>query len=200
MLSLLRRWLQASRLDEDRVKLRAARLVALQGVLGQSDGSLYRPTRPMRRLGCADVLRFREYVDGLSYATNELIGDPRQLANRWGHYELMICTHDETSWAPQLISRLAPYTHENTLEPGDTMDLSAVGRADAKFKALLFCRPDPPAASFSVLGTPAGLLLTIAITDDEFTACKSFGSGVVLRKLRDAGVYPFSDVKRSSVL
>lgn len=200
MFPLLRRFFTPAAEADARQKLDAARLIALEGVLGKSDGTLYRPTRPMRRMGCASVLRFRNYVNGVTYATSELIGNERQVPNRWGHYELMICTPDENSWAPQLICRLAPYTYENTLQPGDTMDLSDVGRTDTRFKALLFCRPDPPAESFNVFGTPAGLLLMIAITDSEFAACKSFGSGVVLRKLRDAEVYPFSDMKRASVL
>jgi hypothetical protein len=64
---------------------------------------------------------------------------------------------------------------------------------------LLFARPDSLPERFTVLGTPANLLLCIGITAIEFNACKTFGSGVLLRMLKDHDIYPFTDLNRDSV-
>src|SRR5450432_4041223 len=91
-----------------------ARVAALESVLGICDGTVWYAPAPMHRKGLADVLRFRSYVEGIAYVTCDLVGDSRQMPNKWGHYELMMCTRSENEWAPALLSRLAQYTHEAT--------------------------------------------------------------------------------------
>jgi hypothetical protein len=200
VLTWVRNILTRSHVAEERQKWWDARVAALESVLGKCDGTVCYAPAPMHRQGFADVLRFRDYVkNGIAYVTCDLIGNPKQVPNKWGHYELMICTRQESEWAPTLLSRLAQYTHEATLQPGDTMDIDDARPRDSSVAALLFARPDPPADSFSVLGTPAGIILCIGITADEFAACKNFGSGVMLRMLKDNDVYPFTDMKRESV-
>lgn len=176
-----------------------ARVAAMEGVLGKCDGTVWHTPAPLHRSGFADVIRFRGHVQGIAYVTCDLIGNDKQLPNRWGHYELMMCTREDCEWAPSILSRLAQYTHEATLQPGDTMDLGAAHPHDSTISALLFSRPDPPADSFTVLGTPANLIHCIGITAAEFTACKSFGSGVLLRMLKENSIYPFTDLMRESV-
>ncbi|WP_428937045.1 suppressor of fused domain protein [Fontivita pretiosa] len=199
MLSWVRNILSSSRAAEERQRWWDARLAALEAVLGKCDGTIYQPAPPRHRLGYADVLRFRNYVNGIAYVTCDLIGNPNQVPNKWGHYELMLCTRQENDWAPELLSRLAQYTHEATLHPGDTMDLGDSRPPRSTIAALIFARPDPPADSFTVLGTPANLILGIGITLAEFAACKNFGSGVMFRMLRENHVYPFTDLHRPSV-
>jgi hypothetical protein len=186
-------------LEQQRQRLWNARVEALEEVLGPNDGTVRRVSAEARRAGCADVLRFRQYVDGFTYATCDLIGNERQVPNKWGHYELMLCMHEENEWAPALLSRLAQYTHEATLQPGDTMDLAVLRPPDSNISGLLFARPDPPADAFSVLGVPANLVLCIGITSSEFADCKNFGSGVMLRMIREKEIFPYTVLNRDPV-
>jgi hypothetical protein len=202
VLTWVRNILTRSQAAEERQKWWDARVTALEAVLGKCDGTVCYAPSPMHRQGFADVLRFREYAPGggIAYVTCDLIGNPKQVPNKWGHYELMVCTREENEWAPTLLSRLAQYTHEATLHPGDTMDIADARPAgDSSVAALIFARPDPPADTFTVLGTPAHLILCIGITSEEFAACKNFGSGVMLRMLKENDVYPFTEMKRESV-
>lgn len=185
--------------DAERQAWWDARLAALEGVLGKSDGTVYTVSSSMHRQGLADVLRFKGYLTGVTYVTCDLIGHPRQVANRWGQYELMMCTRDENDWAPALLSRLAAYTLEATLHPGDTMDLAENRPEHSTIAALLFMRPDPPADTISVLNIRANLLLCIGITESEFAACKNFGTGVMGRLFREKNVFPYTDMKREPV-
>src|SRR4051812_6834542 len=174
MLTWMRQILNRSHDAEQRQRWWDARVAALEGVLGKCDGTVWHTPAPLHRHGFADVIRFRNYVDGITYVTCDLIGTDRQIPNRWGHYELMMCSRDECEWAPSILSRLAQNTHEATLQPGDTMDLGAARPHDSSITAFIFSRPDPPADTFSVLSTPANLILCVGITADEFTACKNF--------------------------
>lgn len=183
----------------ERQKLWTACVGSLEDLLGKSDGTVYHIDGHLHRDGFADVLRFRNYIPGIAYVTCGLIGNERQVPNRWGHYELMMCTKEENEWAPAMLSRLSHYTYDAALQPGDTMDLGTSRPPDSDISALIFARPDPPADNFAVLNTPANLILCIGITADEFAACKNFGSGVMLRMLKEKGVLPFTVTRRESV-
>jgi hypothetical protein len=199
MLTWMRKLLNTNQDAEQMQRLWTARVEALEDVLGKCDGTVCHAPTPLHREGCADVLRFRTYVNGLAYVTCSLIGNEKQLPNKWGHYEVVMCTRQESEWAPMMLSRLAAYTYDATLHPGDTMDIAALRPPDSSIAALLFARPDPPADSFTVLGSPANLILCIGITSAEFSACKNFGSGVMLRMLKDNQIYPFTVLDRASV-
>jgi Suppressor of fused protein (SUFU) len=200
MLTWMRNILPGSPASEQRKRRREARITALQAVLGQHDGTVWRSPSSLRKRGYADVLRFRKYVNGIAYVTSGLIGNEHQVPNRWGHYELMLCMREENDWAPAMLSQLAHYTHDATLQPGDTMDIAdAHPPQPSVITALLFARADPPADSFDVSGAPANIILCIGITATEFAACKNFGSGVMLRMLREKEIYPFTDLQRDSI-
>jgi hypothetical protein len=109
---------------------------------------------------------------------------------------LMICTRSPANWAASLISRLARYTLEATLNPNETMDCAMFG--ESQITALLFARPGTP--SFSVLGQEAGLLLCLGITQSELDFHHGHGAEALLAKLREASVFPFTDLDRQPVL
>ena len=177
-----------------------ARVAAMEAVLGKCDGTVYHAPPPMHLDGWADVLRFRNYVAGVTYVTCDLIGNPRQPPNNFGQYELMMCTREESTWAPGVLSRLARYTHEAALQPGDTMDIARAAPRGSSVEALLFATPALPTVRTNILGQPAGILLCVGITADEFGACKAHHSRVVLRMLKEREIFPFTDVRRQSVL
>ena len=111
----------------------------------------------------------------------------------------MICTQQDADWAGDLISKLAKYTFEAKVNPGDTMDLAPYFPEDSTIKKLLFCVPIPEKPTFKVLGRKCGLLLCIGITPEEYQVCRSEGSRVVLDKLKEEGIFPYSVLDRNSV-
>src|SRR5262249_40631048 len=138
--------------------------------------------------GGADVLIFKSHIDGIVYVTAGLIGDGGQQQTEIGEYELMMCARDETDWMPPLLSRLAPYTFEAALNPGDTLDIAPALPAGSTIAALL-CTAY---RQFKVGDIAAGVLLCIGITAKELEFCRTNGHSEVLARLKANGVYPYT--------
>ena len=175
------------------------RLAALESVLGPSDGMVTHsgvPSGAGYAAGGPDIVHFRSHVAGVVHATCEMIGLDAQIPNRLGNYELAICHRDEEDWGVRLIASLAHYTFDERLEPGHTMDLGDAAPAGATISALLFLA----FARFVVRRRKAGVLLCIGITAGELAACRNGGARRVEKALRAAGVYPFTDLRRPSVI
>jgi hypothetical protein len=51
-------------------------------------------------------------------------------------------------------------------------------------------------ARFTVQDAPAGLLLCIGITKDELKLCRKGEGEAVLARLKDSGIYPYTDWQR----
>jgi len=170
----------------------------LSRLLGAPDDTVLTSPRPLYLGGFADVLTFRNFVQGVTYVTGGLTGvdGTRQRPNADGrNYELMICTRADERWASGLISRLAPYTMQTAINPGETMDCPAF--PDSELTGLLFASPHLP-AQFTFGGTQYDLLLCIGITAPELSRCRRDGSAPVLRTLEEQHVFPFTDLRRTS--
>lgn len=176
------------------------RVAAIDRVLGPHDGMVGHARIPfevgVELGGAADIIYYRQHVPGMVAVTSELIGRDDQVPNEFGNYELMVCQRDDVDWGAELISRLAYYTLEAELNPGDTMDIGSATPDGSSIVALLFF----DYARFEVRGRHAGLLLCIGITQDELDACQSGRRAEVEQALRAAGVYPLTDLFRESVL
>ncbi len=178
-----------------------ARLAAMQNVFGPTDGMVGHATIPFEvgaeLGGAADVVYFRAFLPGAVLAvTSELIGRDDQVTSDLGNYELAICQRSDDPWGPDLVSRLAHYTLEAELRPGETMDIGGAVPNGSHISALLFLE----LAKFEVLGRQAGVLLCIGLTADELSACQSGKVSEVESALRSRSVYPYTDHARASVL
>jgi hypothetical protein len=177
-----------------------ARIAAMESVLGPCDNIVGHAGIPFDMGadvgGDADIVYFKRHVKGVVSVTSELIGRDDQVKNDLGNYELMICHRDEEDWGPEIISRLAYYTLQAKLNPGDTMDIAEAAPEDSTIAALLFFNY----ATFRVRGRKAGLLLCVGITKDELKACRAGKRSKVEIALKAAKVYPFTDLYRVSVL
>ena len=76
------------------------------------------------------------------------------------------------------------------------MDIGPATPEGATIAAFLFCEY----GRFKVLGRDAGLLLCLGITEDELSACRAGNRSHVESAIKDAGVFPFTDLFRPSVL
>ena len=144
------------------------------------------------------MLYFRQHLAGVVAVTAELIGRDDQPPSPLGNYELMICEKGERepSWGASLISRLAHYTLEVPLEPGETMDIGSAAPPGSTIVALLFSEY----SRFDVLDRECGLLLCIGITAGELADCQRGLAEEVEAALRSRGTYPFTDLQRASVV
>jgi hypothetical protein len=175
------------------------RVEGLHNLLGPSEDMHLHAVVPLFLGGSADVLEFRNHIDGHCYVTSDLTGDDSQLKNSLGNYELMICTREKVDWAPNLISKLALYTFEAVLEPGETMDIGPALPDGSRASALLFVKPELSNNQFYVDGSQCGLLLCLTIMPDELELKMKSGSEPLVRALKEKGVFPFSDLNRESV-
>jgi len=146
--------------------------------------------------GRADIVLFKDHIDGVVYATCDLMGRGDQVANALGAYELAVCHRKDEVWGAKVISALAYYTLEARVEPGQTMDLGPAAPKGSRLTAFLF----EAFATFDMAARRAGVLLCIGITADELAACRRGQRERVLKALKSKGVYPFTDLGRRSVL
>lgn len=108
----------------------------------------------------------------------------------------MIRTRAVDDWGANIICQLAHYTLEAVLNPGETMDIGPAVPEGSSIAAFLFC----DYGRFKVRDRNAGLLLCIGITADELSECRAGNLERVEAALKDAGVFPYTDLFRNSVL
>ena len=146
--------------------------------------------------GGADVYVYKNVINGEAYLTADLIGK-KQGKNTIGNYELMICLPERQDWGVNLISNLAYYTIEASLNSGETMDLGGnFLLEDSDITALIFSKY----ADFKVKRKKYGILLVIGITSEELNWAKENGGEELILKLKEKGVYPMTDLKRKSII
>ncbi len=178
---------------DERVQLLERQFGSSDGVVGHSPIPFYFGADAG---GAADILYFRHWKPGVLSVTANLLGEVSQVRNALGWYELAICHRTDEAWGPSLISRLAHYTLDSPLEPGDTMDIGSAVPEGSSIRALLFlelCR-------FVFRGEQAGVLLCIGITSEELHACRESGSSAVYKHLVSDGAYPYTDLSRKPVV
>ena len=177
-----------------------ARVSALEQLFGPADDMVGHAVVPLDFGvdigGAADVIYFKHHLPGVLTVTCELIGRDDQVKSALGNYELAICSRTDDSWGGNLISRLANYTLETPLNPGETMDIGSAVPDGANVVRLLF----QDYGRIKVREKDAGVLLCIGITSDELALCREGESDQVVGALKESGVYPFTDIYRSSVL
>ena len=171
----------------------------IETVLGQPSDTVLHSVVPFQMGwdigGRADVYIYKNHIKGEVYLTADLIGE-KQVKNSIGNYELMICHPEQQDWGANLISNLAYYTMDASLNTGETMDLGGNFLLEnSEIKALIFSKY----ADFKVKGKKYGLLLVIGITSEELNWAKKNGGEELILKLKEKGVYPMTDLKRKSI-
>jgi hypothetical protein len=176
-----------------------SRKIALEAILGPCEDNVHHSAKPLYLGGHADVLEFHHYVPGRAYVTADLIGVSGQLQSLLGNYELIICTRESSSWAPNIVSKLAKYTLDEPIQPGDIMDLGDAAPEGSNITGLLFTEPDLKNNVFDVRGIKGGLLLCIGITAEELIICQQRRSNELIRQLKEQEIFPYTDLARRTV-
>jgi len=175
---------------------------ALEARLGPTDGKVYSGMPPLRLGGPADVLTFPAYPPGgIAYVTCGLICVDGQRTGVLGRYELMACSRVPEPRLAPVLANLGRHTHEALFEPGHTIDFGPHQPPGCTLRGGLFLRPDVPADPFRLFKQRCGLLLLVGITEREMDAARDEErQPEVIRRLREAGVIPYTLFERESVV
>ena len=120
-----------------------------------------------------------------------------RVTGSFGPYEYAFAHRDpKQTFGVGLISKLAVYSDDELVEPGNTMDLPRqASPRRTRLRGLLFSdfgRLDDP------LGT--GVLLVVGLTHDELDRAKFGDSSEIDALLRTRDDYPYTDWRRRSLL
>jgi hypothetical protein len=178
--------------EDDWEEVWDARAEALSRVFGPGHDQVFHAPHPFVLGGQADVVAFFHHVPGAVYITAELTGKPNTC---YADYELMICQRAASDWGPNIISRLAPYTGQAYIGAGETMDIDSATPADSLIKAFVF----DTYRTFTLFGHEFELRLCLGITKAELNFKMERGSDALLARLKDSGIYPYTDLDRKSI-
>ncbi|MFO0775273.1 MAG: suppressor of fused domain protein [Nitrospiraceae bacterium] len=169
-----------------------ARAQALSRVLGPKHEDVFHAPHPFGLGRQADVVAFYHHIPGVVYVTAELTGKPDAC---YADYELMICHRTDADWGVNVISRLAPYTQESSIDEGESMDIDSATPADSLIKAFVF----DTYRKFTLFGEEFDLRLCVGITKAELQFKIEHGAEELFARLKRHGVYPYTDLDRDSI-
>lgn len=213
-------WLCKKKLtEEDKERLEnewyEKKSALMESILGKAHDMVLHAIIPYEIGGPLDLYYYPNGVKGTGVATKELSSVCRVSSRNsiYSRYELLMFTKHELDLAAAddestpfgkehgnirlILNHVAPYSTQAELNPGETCefpeDMEKVGG-----KCLIF---DSYAAEQSRTNDERfGMMLIIEIFRDEMEFAMENGGKALLSKLRDKGVYPYSDLDRPSVL
>jgi hypothetical protein len=185
----------------------------LEHVLGTMHDTVGHAIIPFAVGGAVDMYYFLNHIKGAGFATMELLepDGTGPLPNRLGTYELVAFTrhdyHDsENTQTPfNLIERkmcgmfttIGFYSRQAVLNPLETCEVpNTKGEENS---CLIFDLYEPDNKKFKIGDRPHHLLLCLQIFRSEMNFARKKGSEELLKKLMEAGHYPYSDLDRQSV-
>lgn len=192
-----------------------AKQAALERLLGSMDDTVGHAVIPFGASGGnVDMYYFSNGISGTGFATMELIqpdgSGPKP--NRIGTYELVTFTKlksPPSQGQPDanepftrmerrmcwIMTVLGYYSQEAVLNPGETCELPADGEEPGP--CLIFDEYRKGDTGFEIEGQRHCLLLCIEVFRSEMEYAMRNGSAALLKKLKEAGHYPYSDLDRA---
>jgi len=168
------------------------RAEAICEALGAGYSNVLHCPHPFTLGGNAEVLQFEDHIPGIVYVTVDLTGKPD---DTYADYELVICHRDKTTWGADIISRLAPYALKAYIAHGETMDIDDAAPAESEIKAFIFVTY----RTFRMYEATYDLRLCVGITKSELQYKFDHGPELLIDKLKERGVYPYTDLERLSI-
>lgn len=186
----------------------------LENILGPMADIVGHAIIPFEIGGAVDMYYFPNHIKGTGFATMELL-DPDgkgPLPNRLGTYELVSFTNKdyEQSEDPQtpfnLIERkicgihtsIGMYSSMAVLNPNETCEIP--NDEGEENTCIVFYLYEPDGKQFMIGNRKHHLLLCLQIFSSEMEYSRKKGSEELLKKLKEAGHYPYSDLDRQPVV
>lgn len=185
------------------------KLAGMEKVLGPVHNQVNEAVVPWEEGGNLDMYYFNNGIPGTGLATMELIkpDGTGPVPNADGTYELLAFTKlafANNSEAFNQIERrmnmvftaIANYSIVNGIQPGETTEIPEDGSVT---KFFVFDEYKPNGTEFMIGNKKHGLLLMIEIHREELDFATNNGSTELLKRLKEAGHYPYSDLNRKPV-
>jgi hypothetical protein len=203
--------------DEEYERDYELKKVALERILGPMHNTVGHAIIPFHVGGAVDMYYFPKTIPGTAFVTMELIepdgSGPKP--NRIGTYELIAFTKLKISGnlAPKdpkqmtpfnkiernmcgILTRVGFYSYDAVLNPGDT---SEIPWEKSETNCLIFDEYKKDGVDFEINGKRHCLLLCIEVFKSEMEYAMKNSSAPVLKKLKEKGYYPYSDLDREPV-
>jgi hypothetical protein len=193
-----------------------AKQKAIERILGPMHDIVGHAIIPFQIGGAVDMYYFPNGIPGTGFATMELLepdgSGPKP--NRIGTYELVAFTKLKVPPPGQkgdtnapfnkierrmcgILTTVGRYSYEAVLNPGETCEVP--GGEGEPTKCLMLDEYRNGAASFEINGKKHCLLLCVEVFRSEMEFAMQHGSAAVLKKLKEKGYYPYSDLDREPV-
>jgi len=190
----------------------------LESVLGPMHNVVGHALIPFAVGGFVDMYYFCNALEGTAFVTMELIepDGTGPVANSLGTYELIAATRKKYSITPAgdhkgnhtdfekigndvcgFLTCIGHYSRETKIEPGETCELP---EKDGEITYLLFDEYATNEKPFKIGDRRHGLLLCIQIFKSECDFARQNGGAALIAKLKEKGVYPYSDMDRKPVV
>lgn len=186
----------------------------LENVLGKMHDLVGHAIIPFAIGGAVDMYYFPNHIKGTGFATMELLepDGTGPLPNRLGTYELVAFTkhaynnNDDVQTPFNLIERkvcgifttIGFFSRQAVLNPNETCEVpNGEGKENA---CLVFDLYQPDNKEFSIGDRNHHLLLCLQVFKSEMDYSRANGSEELLKKLKEAGHYPYSDLDRQPVV
>ncbi len=188
-----------------------AKQAALERVLGPMDDMVLHAIIPFCMGGGLDLYTFSKCIPGTVVATQELITrdkKSRTKRGKAGHFELVACLPPSSkgqqddegiSLVNRILNPVGMYASMAALSPGETAEIPGEDDGDPS-QPLLLDAFNPKNVPFDFNGERFALLLCMPITQQELAFAREEGSEKLIVKLKAAGVYPYANVGRASVV
>lgn len=206
--------------DEEYERDYEVKKAALERILGPIHDLVGHALIPFHIGGTVDMYYFPHAIDGTAFVTMELIepdgSGPKP--NRIGTYELIAFTQhkidrnlrgsipsDENEQSPfekmelrmtGMLTRIGRYSYEAVLNPGDTCEIPLEKNETT---CLIFDEYKKDGVGFEIDGKKHCLLLCIEVFRGEMEYAMKNGSASLLKKMKEKGYYPYSDLDREPV-
>jgi hypothetical protein len=189
--------------------------LGLEWLLGKMHHMVGHAIIPFDVGGAVDMYYFpKGPVSGTAFATQELIkpDGSGSIPNIMGTYELVTftkkpMTDDDSEEHPfnkmerrmcGIMTGIGNYSFQAKLEPGETAELPS-GEGEEN-KCLIFDEYRHEGQHFMIGNRRHGLLLIMEVFRSEMQFARDHGSDQLFNKLKEKGIYPYSDLDRNPVV
>lgn len=131
----------------------------------------------------------------ITYISCELSVRKEQKPASFGRYELLTSCNDQ-QWVRSKLTALAHTSMEMKFGHRHTIDIAACSESDEVIQGVI-CERE---ATARIDGKKYGVMRVIGVTRPELDFGVKRGIPQLLKKLKDAGVYPHTNVIRESVI
>ncbi|MES2130785.1 MAG: suppressor of fused domain protein [Bacteroidota bacterium] len=189
------------------------KLKGLEAILGTMHHMVGHAIIPFSIGGAVDMYYFPNHIKGTGFATMELLEPDGKgpLPNRLGTYELVAFTKqpytdiEGEQTAFNLIERkicgiftkIGFYSRQAVLNPNETCEVP--NKQGEENTCLVFDLYNPDNKEFMIGDSKHHLLLCLQVYRSEMEYARASGTKELIKKLKEAGHYPYSDLDRQAV-